>query len=99
MQNSDGWAIYPIFKVKNTDKIWANQYYSVTFFILDYKGAIITRCSFKTQTGMGLPASYFQIANYADIADMEEVNMIITSNVSSLVVTKDSPFQFCGVLD
>lgn len=40
---------------------------------------------------MGLPASYFQIANYADIADMEEVNMIITSNVSSLVVTKDSP--------
>lgn len=91
MQNSDGWAIYPIFKVKNTDKIWANQYYSVTFFILDYKGAIITTGSFKTQTGMGLPASYFQIANYADIADMEEVNMIITSNVSSLVVTKDSP--------
>lgn len=37
MQNSDGWAIYPIFKVKNTDKIWANQYYSVTFFILDNK--------------------------------------------------------------
>ena len=67
----DGWAIYPIFKVKNTDKIWANQYYSVTFFILDYKGAIITTGSFKTQTGMGLPASYFQIANYADIADME----------------------------
>lgn len=40
---------------------------------------------------MGLPASYFQIADYADIADMEEVNMIITSNVSSLVITNDSP--------
>lgn len=91
MQNSDGWAIYPIFKVKNTDKIWANQYYSVTFFILDNKGTIITNGSFKTQTGMGLPASYFQIADYADIADMEEVNMIITSSVSSLVITNDSP--------
>lgn len=83
----------------NTDKIWANQYYSVTFFILDYKGAIITTGSFKTQTGMGLPASYFQIANYADIADMEEVNMIITSNGVLFGCDQRLPFQFCGVLD
>lgn len=91
LQALAGYKTYPIFKVKRTDKIWANQYYSVSFFVIGENGLIIKSGTFKSQTGLGIPASYFQLSDYTELDGYDEVSVIITSNVDALVITNDAP--------
>lgn len=91
LQTSEGFKTYPAFIVKRTDKIWANQYYSVSFFVIDENGLVIKNGTFKTQTGLGIPASYFQLSDYTELDGYDGVSVIITSNVDTLVITNDAP--------
>lgn len=91
LQTSKGFKTYPAFIVKRTDKIWANQYYSVSFFVIGENGLVIKNGTFKTQTGLGIPASYFQLSDYTELNGYDEVSVIITSNVNTLVITNDAP--------
>lgn len=91
LQTSEGFKTYPIFKVKRTDKIWANRFYSVYFFVIDENGLVIKNGTFKTQTGLEIQASYFQLSDYTELDGYDEVSVIITSNVDTLVITNDAP--------
>lgn len=91
LQTLEGYKTYPAFIVKRNDKIWANQYYSVSFFVIDENGLVIKNGAFKTQTGLGIPASYFQLSDYTELDGYDRVSVIITSNVDALVITNDAP--------
>lgn len=91
LQTLEGHKTYPAFIVKRDDKIWANQYYSVSFFVIDKSGLVIKYGTFKTQIGLGIPASYFQLSDYTELDGYDEVSVIITSNVDTLVITNDAP--------
>ena len=80
---------YPLFKVTKEDKIWANKYYNVAFFAFDDKANIIKNGTFKTQTGLGMQASYFQMSDYAELEGLDHIYLGVSSSMSDLVVTND----------